>query len=339
MTRTTVRALASLEPGGSFQPFSFDLGPIGPEEVEIDVISCGVCHSDLSMNKNDWGMTAYPFVPGHEIIGKVAALGAQAKGLKVGQKVGLGWFSESCMHCDPCMGGHHNLCLTRGQTIVGRFGGFAEKVRAHWSWVIPLPGALDVIKAGPLFCAGITVFEPIAEFGVKPTDRVGVIGIGGLGHLALQFFNKWGCEVTAFTSSTSKAEEALRLGAHTIVNSRSDKALEEVAGSYNFILSTVNVPLNWDLYLNALKPSGRFHLVGAVTEPMLINAFSLIMQGRSMSGSPLGSPATIRKMLKFCAHHDISPMIERFPMSKADEAFERLEAGKARYRIVLENDF
>jgi uncharacterized zinc-type alcohol dehydrogenase-like protein len=194
---------------------------------------------------------------------------------------------------------------------------------------------LDPAKAGPLFCGGITVFAPIADFGVKPTDRVGVIGIGGLGHLALQFLAKWGCHVTAFTSSESKAAEARGFGAHEVLDSRDSKAMQGMKGSFDFILSTVNVALDWPSYLDLLAPGGRLHLVGAVLEPLAIPAFSLISGRKQVSGSPLGSPATVLDMLDFSARHGIAAQTEEFPMAEVNEALDHLRAGKARYRIVL----
>lgn len=334
---TTV-ALAATEAKGKLTPRTIDLGPLGDDHVEINVASCGICHSDLSMLDNDWGMTQFPLVPGHEVVGTVAALGPKAKGLKVGQRVGLGWFSGSCMSCRNCMHGDHNLCTTVEQTIVGRHGGFAQRVRSHWSWAVPLPDALDLTRSGPLFCGGITVFNPIVQLGVKPTDRVGVIGIGGLGHMALQFLNKWGCEVTAFTSSPSKADEAKRLGAHNTVTSTDDAALAKIAGTLDFILVTANVKLNWEAYIGALRPRGHLHFVGAVLEPLAIGAFPLILGQKTVSGSPLGSPATTADMLEFCGRHNINAVCETFPMSKVNEALDRLRSGKARYRVVLTQD-
>src|SRR5882724_2921057 len=209
-----IRAYAAAAPKAALTPFDYAPGALGDEQVEIAITHCGICHSDLSMLDNEWGQTHYPLVAGHEAIGTVAALGAHAKGLHIGQRVGLGWMAGSCMHCVQCMSGRHNLCRETEQTIVGRHGGFAERVRCHWSWAIALPDALDARSAGPLFCGGLTVFSPIVDFGIRPTDRVGVVGIGGLGHMALKFLRAWGCDVTAFTSSASKREEALRLGAH-----------------------------------------------------------------------------------------------------------------------------
>ncbi len=334
-----IRAYATHGANESLEPFEYDPGDLGRGQVEIDVLACGVCHSDLSVANNDWGFSRYPIVPGHEVVGTIGAIGEGVSAVKVGDTVGLGWFSASCMTCDQCMSGDHNLCLTAEQTIVGRYGGFANKVRCSAEWATLLPEGVDPKKAGPLFCGGITVFNPIVQFGVKPTDRVGVIGIGGLGHFALQFLNKWGCEVTAFTSTDAKREEAKRMGAHHTVSSRNAAELESVKGSFDFILSTVNVDLDWSLYWDALGPKGRLHTVGAAPAPIPAPAFTMITGQKSVSGTPLGSPATTRTMLEFCARHGIEAVTEHFPMSRCNDAFERLKSGKARYRVVLENDF
>src|SRR5712675_908464 len=181
------KAYGALRPNGPLEPFSFDPGHLGPEEVEIKVSHCGLCHSDLSMLDNEWGMSQYPFVPGHEVTGTVVALGEATKGLKIGQRVGLGWTAHSCLHCHECLSGDQHLCATAQGTIVGRHGGFADRVRAQWPWVRPLPDALDLAKVGPLLCGGITVFSPFLIHELPSTARVGIIGIGGLGHMALQF--------------------------------------------------------------------------------------------------------------------------------------------------------
>lgn len=333
-----VQALAAFGAKQPLQPFAYTPPELGPEQVELAVESCGLCHSDLSMLDNDWGGSSYPFVPGHEVVGKVVALGGHTKRLQLGDRVGLGWFSSSCGCCPHCLSGDQNLCLTAEGTIVGRHGGFATRVRAHWSWLTPLPAALDPASAGPLFCGGITVFNPILQFGVLPTDRVGVIGIGGLGHLALKFLRAWGCEVVAFTSSEAKRSEALELGAHRSLNSRDAAELAGAAGSLDFILNTTNVSLDWGAYMAALKPRGRLHTVGAVADPIALGAFALIQGQKSLSGSPLGSPATVATMLEFAARHGIAPTIETFPMSRANEALEHLRSGQARYRVVLSQD-
>ncbi len=332
-----IHAYAAHEPEGKLQSFEYDPGDLAPGQVEIDVLSCGICHSDLSMLENQWGMASFPLVPGHEVVGKVAAVGDGVTNVAVGDTVGLGWYSGSCLGCHQCMSGDHNLCASAEGTIVGRYGGFGDTVRCQAEWAIPLPDGVDMAKAGPLFCGGITVFNPIVQFDVRPTDRVGVIGIGGLGHMAVQFLSKWGCDVTAFTSTDAKADEAREMGAHRIVNSRDPGQLEAVAGSFDFILSTVNVDLEWDSYLAALGPRGRLHTVGAVPSPIPVPAFGIIPGQKSVSGSPLGSPATISTMLEFCARHGIEAVTEHYPMSQVNEALDHLRSGKARYRIVLDN--
>jgi alcohol/geraniol dehydrogenase (NADP+) len=315
-----------------------DLGPLGDEEVEVRVEHCGLCHSDLSMLGNDWGWSRFPAVLGHEAVGTVVEVGQAAKGIKVGQKVGVGWTAESCMHCRQCLSGEHHMCAQAVPTIVGHRGGFASRVRAHWAWAIPLPETLDASEAGPLLCGGITVFGPLASF-ARPTSRVGVVGIGGLGHLAVKFAAAFGCEVTAFTSSEGKFQEARGFGAHHVVSSRDPGAIKKLAGTLDVILVTANAPLDWDSLLNALASNGRLHFVGAVLEPIPVGAFSLIAGQKSLSGSPVGSPVGIATMLDFAARHRITPQTEHFPMSRVNEAVERLEASKARYRIILDADF
>jgi len=334
-----IRAWAAAAAGAELQPFEYDPGPLGAEDVEIAVEHCGVCHSDLSLLDNEWGMTRYPFVPGHEAVGRVVAMGAQAKGVQVGQRVGLGWSAKSCMHCEQCLAGRQNLCISLQPTLLGRHGAFAERVRAHWVWTMPIPDGLDPRECGPLLCGGITVFTPLLEFGIPPTARVGVVGIGGLGHMALKFCKAWGCEVTAFTSSSSKAEEARAFGAHRVVATSDAAAIAGLAGSLDLIIDTVNVTLDWNGLLAALAPNGRLHVVGAVLEPMAIPAFALLMGQKSVSGSPTGSRSAIDAMLVFAARHQVTPQTEHFPMSKVNEAMAHLRAGKARYRIVLDADF
>ncbi len=333
-----IQAYAVHSAGGDLTPFEYDPGPLGNHEVEVRVEYCGICHSDLSMLENEWGMTRYPLVPGHEVVGVVADTGADVNHLETGQRVGIGWHSGACMNCGQCVAGDHNLCASAQGTIVGRHGGFAERVRAHATFVVPLPAGVDPSGAGPLFCGGITVFNPVLQFGLRPTARVGVVGIGGLGHLAIQFLDKWGCEVTAFSSRPEKEPEAREMGADHFVVSRDKQAIEALAGSFDFIIVTVNVGLDWDLYVQALAPRGRLHFVGAVLEPLGVQVFPLLSGQRSISGSPVGSPGAIRKMLDFAARHGVRPVTETFPMSQVNEAVERLRSGNARYRIVLEQD-
>ena len=330
-----INAYAATEPGGRLEPFEYDPGPLQDDQVEIDVEYCGICHSDLSMLDNEWGISQYPFVPGHEVIGRVAAVGSAVKSVSIGQQVGLGWFSGSCLRCEWCLSGNHNLCPDAEQTIVGRHGGFADRVRARELWAIPLPEGIDAVKAGPLFCGGITVFNPIIQLRVQPTDKVGVIGIGGLGHMALKFLHAWGCDVTAFSSSPEKTAEAKEMGADHVVNSRDPDALKAVANSLDVIISTVSADLDWSVYIDALRPKGTLHFVGIAPSPVSTHVFPLIAGQKSISATPLGSPATIAKMLDFTQRHSTEPIIETFPFSQVNEALDRLRNGKPRYRIVL----
>ncbi len=329
---------AASEAKGTLKPIEFDLGELGPEDVEIKVTHCGICHSDISMLDNEWGLSKFPFVPGHEAVGTVVALGEEAKGLEIGQRVGVGWSAFSCLSCHECLSGDHHLCASVQGTIVGRYGGFADRLRCQWTWARPLPDELDLAKTGPLLCGGITVFSPFLLHHLPSTARVGVIGIGGLGHMALQFANKWGCEVHAFTTSDSKEAEARQLGAHHVHNTKRDGVLKKLASSLDLIISTINVPIDVPGLLDTLKSNGNLHVVGAILEPMPVPAFGLIMRQKSIAGSPTGSPTAISTMLDFCARHSIAPITETFPMSKVNDALEHLRAGKARYRIVLVND-
>ena len=336
---STARAWAADEAGGAFRPFEYDQGPIGADEVEVAVDYCGLCHSDYSMWRNEWGITAYPFVGGHEVIGKVVDRGAAVEHLQIGQTVGVGWFARGDAMSRHSMCGDHHLSPGNQPLIVGRHGGFADKVRCQALWALPLPDDLPADSAGPLFCGGATVFNPLVQFDVKPTDRVGVIGIGGLGHLALQFLNKWGCEVTAFTSSPDKAAEAKAFGAHHTIDSRDTEAWKPARGRFDLLLSTVAVDLDWGRLLRTLAPRGRLHLVGVSPSPAQIRVNQLMANQLSFSSSPVGGPAVAAQMLDFCARHEIKPQIEMFKMSEIDAAMAHLHDGKARYRIVLANDF
>lgn len=333
-----VNAYAAFSAGGELLPYIYEPDALAPDYVDIAVESCGICHSDLSMINDDWGQSHYPLVPGHEVIGTICAVGENVKHLSLGQRVGLGWHSDYCLSCESCHTNDHNLCASAQGTIIGRHGGFADKVQAHAQSVVPLPTGVDAQSAGPLFCGGITVFNPLVQFGIQPMDKVAVIGIGGLGHLALQFLRAWGCEVTAFTSSDSKRDEALALGAHHVIHSQDKAALKSAAHHFDLILSTVNVSLLWHYYIAALKPKGRLHFVGATLEPIDVSVFSLISAQRSISGSPVGSPATIGTMLDFVAEHNIVPAVEYFSFDRVNEAIQHLQDGKARYRVVLSHD-
>lgn len=338
MSDNIIRAYAVHAPNTPAERYDYDAGALKSDEVEIKVHYCGICHSDLSMMDNEWGMSQYPLVAGHEIIGEIVRLGSETKGLQIGQMVGVGWTAESCQHCDPCIGGKHHVCASAVPTVA-RMGGFADKVRAQWQWVIPMPAGIDYAKAGPLLCGGITVFQPLLQHNIQANHKVGVIGVGGLGHMALGLFNAWGCEVTAFSSNPSKYDEIRALGAHHILDSTNPESFAAAKGTLDLIVATVNVPLDWNAYMTLLKPEGKLHMVGAVLKPLDIRAFSLITGAKSVSGSPTGAPIHLRTMMEFAARKQIAPVVQEFPMSQINDAIRHVHDGKARYRVVLKNDF
>jgi alcohol/geraniol dehydrogenase (NADP+) len=332
-----IHGLAAHAAGAELLPYHYDPGELGPQEVEIAVTHCGICHSDLHLIANDWGISQYPFIPGHEIIGTVTAVGSGVRELKVGQRAGLGWQSNSCGVCEWCMQGLENLCAESEATCVHRNGGYADSVRAHARFVVPIPEALASEGAAPLLCGGITVYNPLRTHGVNPSSRVGVVGIGGLGHIAIQFARAFGAEVTAFSSSAAKEEEVRALGAHHFVNTRESKAMKEVAGRLDFILTTANADQDWGTYLQALRPTGVLCFVGVPPSPVTVPAFPLIAGARSISGSPTGSLHRLREMLDVAARHGVMATTELFPMAKANDAIEKVKKSKVRYRAVLAN--
>jgi uncharacterized zinc-type alcohol dehydrogenase-like protein len=332
-----IQGLAVHAAGAELLPFKYDPGKLGAQDVEIAISHCGVCHSDLHLISNDWGISQYPFIPGHEVIGKVSAIGADVKLIAVGQRVGLGWQSNSCGVCEWCSRGMENLCPAAEGTCVHRHGGYADRVRANSRFVIPIPDALESQHTAPLLCGGITVYNPLRTHGINPSSRVGIVGIGGLGHLAIQFARVFGAEITAFSTSAAKEEEARALGAHHFVNSRESKALREVAGTFDFILSTVNADQDWGVFVAALRPTGTLCFVGVPPSPVTVHAFPLISGLRSISGSPTGSPYQLKEMLDVAARHGIKAITESFPMSQANAAIEKVKKNKVRYRAVLAN--
>jgi alcohol/geraniol dehydrogenase (NADP+) len=333
-----IHGLAAHAAGAELLRFHYEPGELGPLEVEIAITHCGICHSDLHLIANDWGISQYPFIPGHEVVGTVAATGTLVQGLPVGQRVGLGWQSNSCGVCEWCIAGKENLCAQMEGTCLRRHGGYADRVRANARFVVPIPEALKSENAAPLLCGGITVYNPLRELHVNPSSRVGVIGIGGLGHMAIQFARVFGAEVTAFSTSPTKEKEAKALGAHHFANIRETRALKDVAGKFDLILNTANADQDWSMLLQALRPTGTLCLVGVPPGAVTLGpAFPLISAQKAVTGSPIGSPARIREMLDVAARHGVKAQIEAFPMAKANEAIEKVKKNKVRYRAVLAN--
>ncbi|MDQ2835015.1 MAG: NAD(P)-dependent alcohol dehydrogenase [Acidobacteriota bacterium] len=332
-----IHGLAVHAAGAHLLPYKYEAGELPAHEIEIKISHCGVCHSDVHLIDNDWGISKYPFVPGHEIVGSVVGVGSEVKDRAMGERVGVGWQADSCGICEWCRQGDEHLCAKSQPTCVGRNGGFADRVRVNSRFAIPIPEALESENAAPLLCGGITVYSPLRNHGVRPSSRVGVIGIGGLGHLGVQFAKAFGAEVTAFSTSKDKEAEAMKLGAHHFVNTRDTGALKKVAGSFDFLLSTVSADQDWQAYVNALRPKGTLCVVGASPSPMQIQGFSLLSGQKSIAGSPTGSPRDLFEMLDVAARHGVKAITERFAMAKANDAVARVKKNQVRYRAVLTN--
>lgn len=332
-----IHGLAVHAAGAQLLAFKYDPGELGRHEVEIKISHCGVCRSDVHLIDNDWGFTKYPFIPGHEIVGTVVGVGADVTGLKMGTRVGVGWQADSCGVCEWCRQGDEHLCAKAQPTCVGRNGGYADKIRVNARFAIPVPDALDSASAAPLLCAGITVYSPLRNHGVRPSSRVGVIGIGGLGHLGLQFARAFGAEVTAFSTAKDKEAEAKTLGAHNFVNTRDTAALKKVAGSFDLILSTVSAPLDWQAYVAALRPKGTLCILGVGDAPMQLQGFPLIGGQKAIAGSPTGSPRDLHEMLDVAGRHGVKAITEKFSMAKANDAVAKVKKNQVRYRAVLAN--
>jgi uncharacterized zinc-type alcohol dehydrogenase-like protein len=337
MASTEIHGLAAYAAGAQLVPYRYEPDELKANEIEVKISHCGVCHSDIHLIDNDWGISKFPFIPGHEIVGTVSAAGSQVHDLAVGQRVGIGWQADSCGICEWCRQGDEHLCAAAQPTCVGRNGGYAGSVRVNSRFAIPVPEALESENVAPLLCGGITVYSPMRNLGVRPSSRVGVIGIGGLGHLGLQFAKAFGAEVTAFSTSTDKEAEAKELGADHFVNTRDNGALKKIVGSVDLLISTVGADQDWQSLVNCLRPKGTLCIVGVPTSPISIHAFPLIAGQRSIAGSNTGSPHDLHEMLDVAARHGIKAITERFPMSKANEVLVKVKKNQVRYRAVLTN--
>ncbi|MFP5232751.1 MAG: NAD(P)-dependent alcohol dehydrogenase [Acidobacteriota bacterium] len=332
-----IRGLATHAAGAQLLPYKYTVGELGSHEVEIRISHCGVCHSDLHLINNDWGSSKYPFIPGHEIVGTVSAVGSAVSTHTVGARVGVGWQADSCGVCEWCRQGDDHLCPKSQATCVGRNGGYADAIRVNARFAIPVPEALESENVAPLLCAGITVYSPLRNLLARPSSRVGVAGIGGLGHLALQFARAFGCEVTAFSSSKDKEAEARKLGANHFVNTRENGEIKKVAGSLDLLLSTVSADQDFQSFLALLRPKGTLVVLGASPSPLQIPPFSLILGQKAVAGSPTGSPRDLYEMLDVAARHQVRAITERFAMKDANKAVERVKKNQVRYRAVLAN--
>ncbi|MGH7854420.1 MAG: NAD(P)-dependent alcohol dehydrogenase [Candidatus Binatia bacterium] len=337
MRNVKIDGFAALRAGEALRPHQYSLGALRPTEVDIAITHCGICHSDLHLIDNDWGVSTYPLVPGHEIIGTVTRAGSEAAEMGAGRRVGVGWLAGSCMSCDQCRDGNENLCFQTRPACVGREGGYASHVRVDVRFAAVIPDGLSSESAAPLLCAGITVFAPLSRRCLKRNSRVGVVGLGGLGHLAVQYAHAMGCAVTVFSTSAGKEEEARRFGADRFVDTSRPGSLAQAKNTCDFVLATVPVNLPWAEYLNVLRPNGALCIVGASPGEVRIPVVALLDGQKSIGGSAVGSNAEIREMFRFSAKHAIMPMTELYPMKQVNHVLNRLRQNRVRYRAVLVN--
>jgi len=329
-----IQALAALERGQPVVPWTYDSPDLMPHEVIIKVKACGICYSDIHMIDNDWRGTKYPLVPGHEIVGEVVECGREVK-LKPGARVGVGWQRSSCLHCDDCLAGNENLCAENKGVIQQGHGGFADYLVMDSRFSFVIPDALPSEETAPLLCGGITVYAALVYAGMTHGKHIGVIGLGGLGHMAVQFASRLGNDVTVFSTSENKAAEAGKLGAKEVLVNTGPRIKSKPKRPLDIIISTVYHSLQWTDYIKLLGSDGTFTFVGVPSDDLQIPIGLLLGKRRRIMGSPTGGRAIISRMLKIAADNGIGAVIEKFPMSAANEAITRVRENKIRYRAVL----
>lgn len=337
MSTQTILGYAAKAVGQALEPFTYEPPKLGEHDVRVSVTHCGLCFTDIHGIDNYYGVVTYPFVPGHEIVGYVSEVGKTPSGLKIGDRVGIGWLGRSCGECEWCKSGEEQLCIDIVQdgTWVP-YGGFSSSVVVDSRFAYLIPDTMSSEVAAVLMCAGITVYNPLRLYAKQNTQKIGIIGIGGLGHLAIQFAHSLGYEVTVISSSPAKKEEALAFGADYFVVSDDVASFRKLEFNFDRMLCTAHGEINWEWLLTILKKRGKLVLIGF--PDVAFNSTDLVVHELSITGSFLGNRATMREMLSFAQTHGIKPWIELMPMSKVNEAIEKLKQNKARYRIVLVND-
>ncbi|MEP0710699.1 NAD(P)-dependent alcohol dehydrogenase [Algoriphagus sp.] len=345
METTTSKAYGSEAEGTPLHEMEIKRRELLPTDVEMEVLYCGICHSDLHQIKNDFGGTMFPIVPGHEILGRVTRVGAQVTSFKVGELAGVGCIVDSCGHCESCEEDLEMFC-EKGVTFSfnspdrhlggATFGGFSKSYVCDQRYMLHMPNFENLGAAAPLLCAGITVYSPLKHWNAGPGKKVGILGIGGLGHMAIKIAKAMGAEVTVFTTSPSKVEDAKRLGADYAVLSSNSEEMSKYTAQLHFIIDTVSAKHDVNSYLNLLKHDGTVVLVGLPPEPLEVGAFNIIMGRKSFAGSNIGGIAETQEMLNFCYEHNITADSEIIAMQEVNEAFERLEIGDVKYRFVID---
>jgi len=342
---TLAKAYAATSATAPLGPYQFERRAVGPHDVQIEIAYCGICHSDLHQVRNEWGNSAYPMVPGHEIVGKVTAIGAHVKGFKVGDLAGVGCLVDSCRTCPSCQRQLEQFCekgaaFSYNSTEMDRKtitqGGYSSSIVTDEAFTLKISPKLDLAAAAPLLCAGITTYSPLRHWKTKAGDKVGVVGLGGLGHMAVKIAAAMGAEVTMLSTSKSKEADARKLGAHHFGLTSDDATFKKLAGHFDLIIDTISAPHDYNKYLGLLRVEGSMVLLGVPPEPTPVSAFPLIMGRRSLSGSLIGGIAETQEMLDFCAEHSIVSDIELIPVQQVNEAYERMLKNDVRYRFVLD---
>jgi alcohol dehydrogenase (NADP+) len=345
MNMAKISAYAAPSAGKPLAPLSIERRDPGPEDVVIDILFCGVCHSDIHQVRDEWGGSAFPMVPGHEIVGRVAKVGDRVKKLRPGDMAGVGCFVDSCRVCDPCREGLEQFCektaaFTYNGTEMDRktptYGGYSRQIVVPEHYALTIPAGLDPAGAAPLLCAGITTYSPLREWDCEKGDEVGVVGLGGLGHMAVKLAASIGAEVTVFSTSRGKEEDARRLGASSFALSSDDSTFDRLRGRFDIIIDTISAPHDYNKYLGTLRPRGAMVLVGIPPEPAPVRAGSLVGGNKILAGSMIGGIPETQEMLDYCAEHGIVSDIEVIPIQTINEAYERMMRADVRYRFVID---
>jgi uncharacterized zinc-type alcohol dehydrogenase-like protein len=339
------KAYAAQSPTSSLAPFTIQRGTPGDDDIAIQILFCGVCHSDLHQARDEWHNSVYPVVPGHEIVGRVTATGRNVTKFKVGDIAAVGCMVDSCRVCVNCKRGLEQYCVktptftyngTDRKTGENTYGGYSEAIVVDQAFVLKVPANLDPAAAAPLLCAGITTYSPLHHWKVGPRQKVGIVGLGGLGHMGVKFARALGAHVVLFTTSPGKTADAMRLGADEVVVSRNEEEMKEHEDTFDFILDAVSAEHDINAYLRLLKLDGTLTLVGAPEKPLPIAAFNMILPRRQFAGSAIGGIAETQEMLDFCGQHGVVSDIEMITMNQINEAYERLLKGDVKYRFVID---
>ncbi len=343
MSKTAAWAAPSV--GSKLAPFAIERREPGPHDVQIDIEFCGVCHSDLHQVRDEWSGAVFPMVPGHEIVGKVSKVGSAVTRIAAGEVAGVGCMVDSCRSCAPCQHGTEQFCdkgvaWTYNSTLMDKrtitYGGYSKRIVVDEKFVLRMPKGLELSAAAPLLCAGITTYSPLRQWNCKKGDRVGVVGLGGLGHMAVKLAAAMGAEVTVLSTSKAKEADARRLGAHAFESTREPATFQRLAGHFNLILDTISAAHDYNAYLGLLRPYGTMVIVGIPPEAQPVEAFSLIAGNKRLAGSLIGGIAETQQMLDFCGEHKIASDVEVIPVQKINEAYERMIKGDVRYRFVVD---